>query len=108
MIQIRRSAIVRHSCTRMFDLVNDVAAYPERFAWCDGSEVLEQSVRHMLARLDLRIGGLPVPKPLIQQVLSYYSKTTSHPQGVRLDDPFELPANIQKIEVGQAQAVVVQ
>jgi hypothetical protein len=62
-------------------------------------------------RFDLEsadISGLPVPKPLIQQVLSYYSKTESHPQGIRLDDPFELPANIQKIEVGQAQAVVVQ
>ena len=62
-------------------------------------------------RFDLEssdIGGVPVPKPLIQQVLSYYSKTESHPQGIRLDDPFELPANIQKIEVGQAQAVVVQ
>jgi hypothetical protein len=54
------------------------------------------------------VGGLPVPKPLLQQVLSYYSKTESHPQGIRLDDPFELPANIQKIEVGQGQAVVVQ
>jgi hypothetical protein len=62
-------------------------------------------------RFDLEssdISGVPVPKPLIQQVLSYYSKTESHPQGIRLDDPFELPANIQKIEVGQAQAVVVQ
>jgi len=62
-------------------------------------------------RFDLEssdIGGVPVPKPLIQQVLSHYSKTESHPQGVRLDDPFELPANIQKIEVGQGQAVVVQ
>jgi hypothetical protein len=54
------------------------------------------------------IGGLPVPKPLLQELLSYYSKTESHPQGIRLDDPFELPANIQKIEVGQGQAVVVQ
>jgi hypothetical protein len=54
------------------------------------------------------VGGVPVPKPLLQQALSYYSKTESHPQGFRLDDPFELPANIQKIEVGQGQAVVVQ
>src|SRR5262245_58058402 len=54
------------------------------------------------------MGGIPVPKPLLQEVLSYYSKTASHPQGVRFDDPFELPANIQKIEVGQGQAVVVQ
>jgi hypothetical protein len=54
------------------------------------------------------VGGLPVPRPLLQELLSYYSKTESHPQGIRLDDPFELPANIQKIEVGQGQAVVVQ
>ena len=54
------------------------------------------------------ISGVPVPKMLIQEVLSYYSKTEEHPSGIRLDDPFELPASIQKIEVGQGQAVVVQ
>jgi hypothetical protein len=51
---------------------------------------------------------VPVPKALVQQVLSYYSRTDEHPSGIRLDDPFELPAGIQKIEVGQGQAVVVQ
>jgi ribosome-associated toxin RatA of RatAB toxin-antitoxin module len=60
MTNIHRHALVRHSAARMYGLVNDVAAYPERFAWCDGSEVLEQSDSHMLARLDLRIGGLRV------------------------------------------------
>ena len=42
----------------MFGLVNDVAAYPRRFSWCESSEVLEQTESHMLARLDLRIAGL--------------------------------------------------
>jgi hypothetical protein len=62
-------------------------------------------------RFDLQsadISGVPVPKALVQQVLSYYSRTDEHPSGIRLDDPFELPAGIQKIEVGQGQAVVVQ
>jgi hypothetical protein len=62
-------------------------------------------------RFDLQsadISGVPVPKALIQQVLSYYSRSEDHPAGIRLDDPFELPASIQKIEVGQGQAVVVQ
>ena len=54
------------------------------------------------------ISGVPVPKPLLQEILSYYSRTSDHPSGIRLDDPFELPASIQKIEVGQGQAVVVQ
>ena len=42
----------------MFGLVNDVASYPRRFSWCEGSSVIEQSDDHMLARLDLRVAGL--------------------------------------------------
>lgn len=54
------------------------------------------------------ISGVPVPKTLLQELVSYYSRTAEKPQGVKLDDPFELPAKIKQIEVGQAQAVVVQ
>lgn len=54
------------------------------------------------------VSGVPVPKALLQELVSYYTRTTEHPQGVKLDDPFELPAQIKQIEVGQAQAVVVQ
>ncbi|KAA2286057.1 type II toxin-antitoxin system RatA family toxin [Arenimonas fontis] len=58
MTSIHRHALVRHSARRMYDLVNDVASYPVRFGWCEGSQVLEQGEAHMLARLDLRMGGL--------------------------------------------------
>jgi hypothetical protein len=54
------------------------------------------------------VSGVPVPRTLLQELLSYYSRTTDTPQGVRLDDTFQLPANIKAIEVGQGQAVVVQ
>lgn len=42
----------------MFALVNDVAAYPRRFDWCDGAQVLEQDELRMRARLDLGLGAL--------------------------------------------------
>lgn len=58
MIQIRRSAIVRHSCVRMFDLVNDVEAYPRRFNWCAGAQVLAREADALTARLDLRLGRM--------------------------------------------------
>lgn len=58
MIQIRRSAIVRHSPPQMFDLVNDVEAYPRRFAWCAGARVRAHDTQSLTARLDLRLGGL--------------------------------------------------
>jgi hypothetical protein len=54
------------------------------------------------------ISGVPVPKPLLQELLSYYSRTPDHPDGVRLDQPFTLPASIREIEVDPGQAVVVQ
>jgi len=58
MPQIERSALVEHPAGQMFDLVNDVAAYPQRFAWCAGAEVLESTPSRMLARLDLGVGAI--------------------------------------------------
>jgi ribosome-associated toxin RatA of RatAB toxin-antitoxin module len=58
MPKIQRSALVEHSASRMFALVNDIAAYPRRFAWCEGAEVLETSDARVIARLDLGLGGL--------------------------------------------------
>jgi hypothetical protein len=54
------------------------------------------------------ISGVSVPKTLIQELLSYYSKTPENPAGINMDDPFELPANIREIRVGKAQSTVVQ
>jgi hypothetical protein len=54
------------------------------------------------------VSGVPVPKTLLQELLSYYSRTPEFPNGVSLDEAFELPASIDKIELGQGQAVIVQ
>ncbi|MGN2243037.1 type II toxin-antitoxin system RatA family toxin [Frateuria sp. GZRR33] len=58
MIEIRRSALVNYTPAQMFDLVNDVEAYPKRFAWCAGAQVLEREGDTLVARLDLRYAGL--------------------------------------------------
>jgi ribosome-associated toxin RatA of RatAB toxin-antitoxin module len=55
---IRRSALVEHSAARMFDLVNDVSAYPRRFDWCSGAELMESEQHRLVARLDLGLGSL--------------------------------------------------
>ena len=54
------------------------------------------------------LSGIPLPKSLLQELVSYYSRTPDRPQGIRMDDAFDLPASIRHIEVGQGQAVVVQ
>lgn len=58
MIEIRRSALVRYSPTQMFDLVNEIEAYPKRFPWCAGAEVIERQGDVLVARLDLKFAGL--------------------------------------------------
>ena len=58
MPKIQRSALVGHSAARMYALVNDIPAYPERFDWCDSAQVLEADDNHVVARLDLGIGKL--------------------------------------------------
>lgn len=54
---IQRSALVEHSVGRMFALVNDIAAYPRRFGWCEDAQVLEADETRVLARLELGVGG---------------------------------------------------
>jgi hypothetical protein len=54
------------------------------------------------------ISGITIPKSLVQELLSYYSKTAENPSGISIDDPFELPARIKEIKVGRGEAVVVQ
>jgi hypothetical protein len=54
------------------------------------------------------VSGVPIPKTVLQELISYYSRTADDPSGVNLDEAFALPANIRQIEVGEGQAVVVQ
>jgi hypothetical protein len=67
--------------------------------------------RDGMARFEVQraeMSGVPVPVTVLQEVLTYYSRSDERPQGVRLADVFSLPANIRQIEVGEGQAVVVQ
>lgn len=54
------------------------------------------------------VGGLPVPKMVLQEILSHYSRTPQNPSGMNLDDPFALPSRIREILVERGQAIVVQ
>lgn len=55
---VRRSALVDQPPEVLFDLVNDVDAYPARFAWCSRARVIERSDTRLVARLDLGLGAL--------------------------------------------------
>ena len=54
------------------------------------------------------VGGVPIPKILLQEIISYYTRTPEKPSGIDLDDPFALPARIREIQVERGQAIIVQ
>jgi hypothetical protein len=54
------------------------------------------------------ISGLPVPTWMLQEIVSYYSKSAKAPKGVSIDQPFSLPAGIREIQLARGQAVVIQ
>ena len=53
-------------------------------------------------------GGLLIPKSLLQELVSFYSRTSANPAGIDMDAPFELPAGIREITVEAARAIIVQ
>ena len=54
------------------------------------------------------ISGVPVPSWMLQEIVSYYSKSPSAPNGVSLEKPFTLPSGIREIQLAKGQAIVVQ
>jgi hypothetical protein len=54
------------------------------------------------------VSGVPVPKMILQEIVTYYSRTPLNPGGIGLDDPFALPARIREIQVERGQAIIVQ
>lgn len=58
MASIERSALVSFSCQQMFDLVNDIEAYPEFVPGCVGATILEQSDDHKVAKLNISKAGI--------------------------------------------------
>jgi hypothetical protein len=54
------------------------------------------------------IGGVPLPKPLLQELIGYFSRTPQNPKGFDIDAPFDLPSKIREISVRPGESVVIQ
>ena len=54
------------------------------------------------------VSGVPVPTTLIQELVTYYTRSAETPDGVRLDQAFDLPVGIERIEIREKEATVVQ
>ena len=101
MTLVTRSALVPYKAEQMFDLVNDIDAYPEFLPWCKEAEILRQSATEIHARLTVSKGGVK------QQFAT--CNTLTHPSRIDMkleNGPFQkLEGYWQFDELGQGQEI---
>lgn len=54
------------------------------------------------------ISGVTIPKAVLQELVSFYSRTPENPAGIDMDAPFDLPSRIREIRVATGRATIVQ
>lgn len=56
--RVERSALVNYSAAQMFDLINDIEAYPQFMDGCVGAKILARGDDWLEARLELSKAGV--------------------------------------------------
>jgi len=57
MATVQKSALIKYSAQQMFDLVDNIEAYPEFLPWCTGSEVMLRDASIVEAKVQIAKGG---------------------------------------------------
>lgn len=55
---VQKSALVQYSAADMFDLVNDVEAYPQFLPWCRSAQVLSRNDDEVRATIEIAKGAV--------------------------------------------------
>ena len=55
---VEKSVLIWFTAQEMFDLVVDVASYPQFLPWCDQTQILNTEEDGMTARIGMAFGGL--------------------------------------------------
>lgn len=54
------------------------------------------------------VSGVPIPKSFLAQLVNFFTRTAGNPRGSSIDDTFELPAKIQRIDVNAGSFTIHQ
>jgi hypothetical protein len=54
------------------------------------------------------VSGVPIPKSFLAQMVNFFTRTADNPKGSSIDDTFELPADIRRIDVESSRWTVHQ
>ena len=101
---VEKSVLIWFTAQEMFDLVVDVASYPQFLPWCDQTHILNLEEQGMTARIGMAFGGLH----------KSFTTRNTHVQGRQvqlslIDGPFkQLDGVWNFIPLGEEQACRVE
>jgi ribosome-associated toxin RatA of RatAB toxin-antitoxin module len=58
MADVHKTVLIGQSAERMYNLVTDVARYPEFLPWCGGVEIYEQTETTLDAKIKIKFKGI--------------------------------------------------
>jgi len=58
MADVHKTVLIRHSAEQMFDLVTNVADYPNFLPWCGGVTITHQDETRMDAQININFKGI--------------------------------------------------
>lgn len=58
MATVRKSALVPHSASEMFNLVYDVASYPKFLPWCSNARVISETEEKICGQIEVNRMGI--------------------------------------------------
>lgn len=54
------------------------------------------------------VSGFPIPRTFLAQMVNFFTRTADNPKGSSIDDTFEMPAKIRRIDVASSKFTVHQ
>jgi hypothetical protein len=54
------------------------------------------------------VSGVPIPRSLLAQMVNFFTRTADNPKGSSIDDTFEMPAQIRRVDVEAGRFTVHQ
>ena len=54
------------------------------------------------------VSGFPIPRTFLAQMVNFFTRTADNPKGSSIDDTFEMPAKIRRIDVASGKFTVHQ
>ena len=58
MREVKRSALVNQSPAKLFELINDIASYPQFLPWCTHARIDSRTPQEIVATIGVRQGAL--------------------------------------------------